>query len=851
MNNSLVRSTALRVALLTMALAPLAGMAQASNPVPGVPAAPLVHSIRVKAEGGEVSEEFVLGHVALRVGQPFSRDAVSATVRALFATGRFNQATVVPDLDPKTGEVNLVVMVEPRPVLVGIDYDVKDWGDQVEPAKAEKTDKKPDAKVEDKGEEKDKPAADSDIVLEDIKKGEPLDPAALRRAEVKLQTELRKKRPFTIVTSTMVKVPKGVRVKVLVREGIELKVDHIHIEGASALSEDDVISGADLKATTWRWWKFSWLTSSGRLDPDEYRKDCQRVRDYYRTKGFLDIQIEDQDPEKACTVKDLSGNSGWLDIIIRVKEGRRYTVGKVTITGNRLGTADPVFSTENLQKVLVEPSLRRGAHPIEVDKLLTGDWYSTGAVEAATEKLQEYYGQMGYLNARVELQRVPNLETGAIDLKFNLDEGQRFTVRSIDIQGNLKTRSNVIARELALSPGETFDLARARVSEARLKNTQFFEEVRVLPVPTPVPGQDDMRIVVKEGPTGQVSFGAGYSTVEQLVGFVEYSEGNFDYTNPEGWYRGGGQKFRFRVSAGTLSNSLEHSFEEPALWDRDLAVGYQLSRVYSGYQSVNYSVITEDVGVYARRRIWGLIEGKIQYDLRRVDVTNVTPQAPVDVQIENGNPKTISSITLSAVRDTRDEYNFPTKGSRISLSEEIAGNGLGGDLSYFKTELRTGKWFLLSPSAEQTLSVVARVGAINGAGSYLPFYERFYLGGAYDMRGFNYNEVGSAATWDTTNGNQPMGGLTYGYFSTEYLIKAADNFRFATFYDYGFVNRPANDFSQSGANSDVGIGLRILLGGAVMRLDFGFPLQFTTDPATGAKLNSPGMKFNFSFGTVF
>ena len=146
---------------------------------------------------------------------------------------------------------------------------------------------------------------------------------------------------------------------------------------------------------------------------------------------------------------------------------------------------------------------------------------------------------------------------------------------------------------------------------------------------------------------------------------------------------------------------------------------------------------------------------------------------------------------------------------------------------------------------------MARVGAINGAGSYLPFYERFYLGGAYDMRGFNYNEVGSAATWDTTNGNQPMGGLTYGYFSTEYLIKAADNFRFATFYDYGFVNRPANDFSQSGANSVVGIGLRILLCGAVMRLDFGFPLQFTTDPATGAKLNSPGMKFNFSFGTVF
>jgi len=155
-----------------------------------------------------------------------------------------------------------------------------------------------------------------------------------------------------------------------------------------------------------------------------------------------------------------------------------------------------------------------------------------------------------------------------------LEEGERTSVRAVEVQGNTKTRLNVIARELALGPGEVFDLARMRVSEARLRNTQFFEEVRLAPVPTAVPGQSDLRITVKEGNTGSVSFGAGYSTVEQLVGFVEYAEGNFDYTNPEGWYRGGGQKLRLRVSVGNLSNTIEHSFEEPALWDRDLAVGY-------------------------------------------------------------------------------------------------------------------------------------------------------------------------------------------------------------------------------------------------------------------------------------
>ena len=787
---------------------------------------PNVRAISVKGQNGVVSEGFVLGFVALRPGQPFSKDAVASTVRALYATGRFNQAVVLPHLDPRTGDIDLEVVVEPRPLLAAIEYD---GGDGL---------------VDKAG------GWFAGSALEDLHVGEPLDPAVLRKSELKLQEELRKKRPFTLVTSKVITTERGAVVVVVVRPGAELRIDQIRIEGASALPESQVIDAADLKATTWRWWKFSWLTSGGRLDPDEYRKDAQKVRDYYRSQGFLDVQVAELDAEKGCVVKDLADGSGWLDVVIRVKEGRRYAVGSIQFEGNRMGAANPVFSTESLARVVKESSLRRGAHPAENDHLVAGDWYATATVEAAADKLREYYGQMGYLNAQVNVVRRPNLETGAIDLRFVLEEGERFSVRGLEIQGNTKTRFNVIARELALGPGEVFDLARMRVSEARLRNTQFFEEVRLTPVPTPVPGQSDLRVTVKEGNTGSVSFGAGYSTVEQLVGFVEYSEGNFDYANPEGWYRGAGQKLRVRVSAGSVSNSFEHSFEEPALWDRDLAVGYKIERRFTGYQSANYEVITEGVGVYARRRVFGTVEGRVAYDLRRVSVTGVTAIAPADVQLENGHPKTISSVTLSLVHDTRDEYNFPTKGSRLSLTEEFAGGALGGKVDYLKSELRGGKWFLLSPTAEQTLAVVGRVGALTGTGGVLPFYERFYLGGAYDMRGFDYNDVGSYDTYDHTNGEQPMGGLTYGYLTTEYTIKAAENLRFAAFYDYGVVNRPESSFSLASANSDWGLGMRILLGGAVMRLDFGFPLKTTHSPA-GTPVNKGSMKFNFSFGTVF
>jgi len=822
MNNPSFRRSWLRAACFALALSPLVGVAQ----ITPVTKDPLVRSIRIKADGTNVSEQFVLGFVALRQGQPFSQDAVANTVRSLYATGRFNQALVEPTLDPKTGEVDIVVTVEARPMLKAIEYI---GGDGLVG----------------------KDGWFGGIVIEDMKLGEPLDMAQLRRSEIKLQNELRKKRPFARVTSQLRNTEGGKIVAVIVDEGIELKVDNFRFEGALSFDRYDLWSAADLKTSEYRWYKWSWLIGGGRLDPEQYRADCKKLREYYRSKGYLDVEVEDADPEKVCEVKDVKGSAGWVDVVFKIKEGRKYTVGAIAFDGNRLGSADPIYSSDALLKVVSEPSLRRGSHPSEFDKIASGEAFAAPAIEAAADKLREYYGQMGYINTSVQVVRKPNLTTGAIDVKFQIEEGQRHTVRAVEIQGNTKTRSTVIARELALGPGEVFDLARTRVSEARLRNTQFFEEVRVAPVPTPIPGQSDLRVTVKEGPTGQVSFGAGYSTVEGLVGFVEYAESNFDFSNPEGWYRGDGQKFRVRLSVGSLTNSFEHSFEEPALWERDLSVGYSIERRYAGYASANYSVLSEGISLYARRRVFSNIEGRIGYNLRRMSVDNVTADAPADVVTEgNAGARVISSVSLSLTYDTRDEYNFPTKGSRISLTEELAGNGLGGDIKYLKSELRTGRWFLVSPTAEQTVGVIGRVGLLTGTGGYLPFYERFYLGGAYDMRGFGYNDVGAYDTYDTSHGNQPMGGMTYGFLSAEYTIKAADNLRFAAFYDYGIVNRSETNFSVSEANSDYGLGMRILLGGAVMRLDFGFPLQTTKAPA-GTDINAGGMKFNFSFGTVF
>ena len=797
-------------------------------PVCALAADPTVRRIQVELDGpGAVADAYVLGHVAFREGQPFSREAAADTVRSLYATGRFSQAEVLPSLDAAAGQVDVRIRVQLRPLVESVTF----------------------TGLEDR--------VDEDDLLEDlaVKAGDPLDPVALNQGRNKALERLRKKRPFAGLEVRREETADG-RIRLVAAATLtpELRIDTVSIRGASQLDESEVLASAGIKSATWRWWKLSGLSGGGRLGADEYREDCERLVAYYRAQGFLDAELETTDAALACVVRQVEGDEGWIDVVFRLREGRRYAVGTVSIAGNILGKAEgSPFSSQALLGLISNPSARAGLIAETTDRLASGGWYSGAAVDVAIEKIREAYGRRGHLDVQIGVTRSPNLETGAIDLKFEIREGQVSTVRQVIIEGNTKTRTSVVARELTLQPGDLFDLEAARRSESRLRNTRFFENVRVAPVATAVTEQRDLLVALKEGPTGMVSFGAGFSSVEQLVGFVEYSEGNFDAFNPEGWFRGGGQKFRLRVSAGNLSNSIEHSFEEPALWERDLAVGYNIYQRFSGFQSSYYDLQSRGFDVYARRNILG-VQARLAAGVRSVELRDPNRDLlPSDI-IKDADRGAISipEVTLSLVRDTRDDFTFPTRGFRVALNNTYAGGGLGGDVDYLKTDLRLGRWFLISREATQTLALVARAGTYQDFED-LPFFERQQLGGAYDLRGFKYNYVGSPEVFqapeDSPSLFQPVGGLTYGFITAEYTIKASDTLRWALFTDWGFVNQKSNDFNPGQINGDAGLGLRILLGGAVLRLDFGFPLS--TTQVGGVDVNDDGMQLHFSFGTSF
>ncbi len=338
----------------------------------------------------------------------------------------------------------------------------------------------------------------------------------------------------------------------------------------------------------------SHITDNGRFKDEEFQADIEKLRKVYRDHGYLDVEIDESKIKFEFPDAD---NPGDMDIVINIVPNRQYKVGKVSFKNNKL------FKSEKLMPF------------VEYYDLTTGNVFSPSKVDEMIEKIRIYYGEYGYIDTIVRALRKPNVETGDIDLVIDIIESGKFYLESINIQGNSKTKSEVIIRELALAPGDIFDLARMKSSENRLKETRFFDEVTLSPEATNIPNRRNLRIVVKEGRTGNLTFGAGFSTIESLVATVEITQGNFDYENYKNYFQGAGQKFRIRGSIGLKSNQIIVSFEEPWVFNRNLAYGIDAYRTDTGYYSDYYSEVRLGATNYLRKRVYELIEARLAYKL--------------------------------------------------------------------------------------------------------------------------------------------------------------------------------------------------------------------------------------------
>src|SRR6185369_1627495 len=204
------------------------------------------------------------------------------------------------------------------------------------------------------------------------------------------------------------------------------------------------------------------------------------------------------------------------------------------------------------------------------------------------------------------------------------------------------------------------DMVRVKRSKGRLEQMRFFDKVETEVDPTVVPNRKNLIVDVEEGPTGNFEFGAGFSSVDNLVGLVGYREGNFDLFNPP-YFRGGGQKFRITATIGLERKDYQISFVEPWFLNRKLALGVDLF-----YNEINYYSDLYDYGVIGGRlsltkQLPFNLVGSVAYTLENISLDNVSERAPIVIQREDPH-QLISMVSTSLAYDTRNSAIEPNRG---------------------------------------------------------------------------------------------------------------------------------------------------------------------------------------------
>ena len=766
-------------------------------------------SIAVRFVGvANVSEQVVRANIQVREGIDLDDTLIDRDIRSLYRTGLFEFIEVKREiLNDHTVNLSIEVTPKYRVLSVRFEGNVKVKSHRLE--KEVKT--KPNSALNER-----QVKEDAEKLKEYYQKN------GYNQISVNYSVERDRGTGFGTV---IFKINEGAKVKIadirfIGNDHIKSRIFHGMLDGPLVKEME-----------TRRWWTLSWLTGSGHLKDEVFEDDLDKLRDYYREQGYLDVDI----PQDKI-IYDYP-TSKKLVVTIQINEGRQYHVGEISFSGNKL------HSSKLLKRIVTQKN---------------GVVFCPSKIDKDVETLEDVYGKDGYLETRVHPNRKPNMTTGNIDVEYEVNESDKFFVESILIDGNTKTKSLVILRELTLGPGEVFNSVRMKISKMRLENTRFFSDQNLSPETTNIPGRRNLKVSVKEDRTGNLSFGAGYSSLERLTFFVEVSQSNFDLFNRKSFFQGAGQKFKLRMQIGSQSNEVSLNFEEPWVMQKELSLGFQLFRTESNYTNTNYDLMRLGGQVYLRKRLFELVEGTLSYSYEVDKVSNVT--SGLEAFYPPGTTK-VSKVGFQLLRDTRNKIVNTTSGNRIELNTSVAGGYLGADLDIYSIELRTSQFFPIFTAQDQVIAILARGGVVNGYGrtgrgdgtpneaGYVDTTkgfaryrasDGFFLGGPYSLRGFENRDVGPK---DPTTG-YILGGKSYGFISIEYSADVVSPVRFALFYDGGFVNADAYDFNPITYNDNFGFGLRMFVAGAPLSLDYGIPL-------THDKYNKKGGQFNFSFGTRF
>ena len=723
-----------------------------------------------------MSKERILAQMRTRVGQPYSDQVVEQDVETLYKTGSILNVRIFAQ--PEGGGVKVIVSVQTRSIVREIEID---GAERIKAKRLRKEIK--------------------------LKLNQPINEQQLEEARQKI-IEIYQAHGFTDVSAQFrvdaIDEKRGTsRVVFTINEGAKGAVRQIHFEGNEHFSERALRKQMKTRGKT----LVSFIDKSGRLDEVQLQQDLDKIREWYQDHGYIDVEIKDVRRERS--------HNGPLILTIVIAEGPQYHVGKLTISGEKVATE------EKIRALL---------------KMKEGSVYSPKALHDDAKALADAYGSGGYVDLVILPEGTP-AGPARIDVHYKIEEGDRSFLQRVNIVGNTRTKDKVIRREVLIAPGDVFNTVRVDTTKKRLENLGYFSKVETYPEDTDVAGRKDLTILVQEKRTGSLSFGAGFSTIDSLVGFIELTQGNFDLLN---WpsFTGAGQKFRMRIQYGTQRKDFILNVTEPYFLDRKLSLSGQLFFTEANYLSSVYDQRNYGFSIEARKPINAFMYASLGYRLQDVDIYNVSSSASAAIQSQKGS-FVESEIFTSLVFDRRDNPLLTRRGQRVSLSPYIAGGFLGGDTQIYGWDLEASQYFHFK--WDTILLINGEIATVSkwGSGTEVPIFSRLYLGGSNNLRGFDFRDVGP----HDING-EPLGGNTMARATVEFTVPIMAKARAAIFYDTGFVNSDSWSFGFNDIASDIGVGVRLDLPIGPLRIDYGYPLQ-----KDGATTN--GGKFNFNVGYQF
>jgi len=775
-------ATACAAAAVVAVASPAAALAQTGG---NAPARHGVNQVAQSLSGGTVREIRVEGaqrvdpatvrsYLLVMPGDPFDADRIDESVKAVFATGLFADVTVRRDGDA------LVVRVAENPIINRIAFE----------GNRRLTDEQLQAEVQ----LRPRVVYTRSRVQNDVQRVQEL----YRRSG----------RFAAIVEPKIIQLDQN-RVDLVfeIDEGSLTGVNRITFVGNEQFSDSRLRQEIQTRESAW--WRI--FSSTDNYDPDRLTFDRELLRRFYLSRGYADFRV-------LSAVAELAPDRTGFFITFTLEEGERYKFGNVDIQANIPG---------------VDPEVLRATVTTK-----EGGWYDASLVERTVTALTSQLSDLQYAFVDIRPRVTRNKENLTVDIVYEINEGPRVFVERINIVGNLRTLDQVIRREFDIAEGDPFSASRLRRSEQRVRDLGFFEKVEVRRLEGTQPDQAVVEVEVAEQSTGEVSFGAGYSTADGILGDISLRERNL---------LGRGQDLRVGFTVSGRGTQADLSFTEPYFLERDLSAGFDLfRRTRDNREESSYD--ERNVGG-AFRLGYPLAENLRQrayYSLTRTTIENVPARASRFIREQEGTRLT-SLVGQELSYDRRNSRIDPTEGYVLRLTTDFA--GLGGDAQFARARVSAAYHY---PIAEDwVLSVGGEVGQIFGLGERVAITDRFFLGGD-NLRGFRRAGAGPR---DLTNGVDDALGGNRIYRATAELtfplgLPQELGVKGRAFTDMGVLTdadvdpRPNERFVDEGSlRLSVGVGVSWASPLGPIRIDLAKPIL--KEPYDKDEL------FRFSFGTRF